>query len=74
MDKEIVDSKEVIFDFATGEEIVTLIPKELVKKGLEENDLRIQAEKDEQAKKENQKKILLEKLGITEEEAKLLLS
>jgi cbb3-type cytochrome oxidase cytochrome c subunit len=61
------------FDVSTGEETITLLsPEEIAK--IEENIAKAQADLETQAAKAAEKSALLAKLGITEDEAKLLLS
>ena len=62
-----------IHDATTGEVIEREMTAEEIAKGLEADAL-LQAEREAEADKAIAKSALLEKLGITEEEAKLLLS
>ena len=62
-----------IVNAQTGEEIEREMTADELQ-NYEANILRMKNEYETQLAMKNQKKILLEKLGITEEEAKLLLS
>lgn len=63
---------ERIFDIATGEEVLKEYSKQQIAE-VEIAKLEQEKRKAEQNKKAIEKMALLEKLGITEEEAKLLL-
>lgn len=62
-----------IFDASTGETIEQPLTLEEIAK-IEENIAKAQADLETQAAKAHEKSALLAKLGITEDEAKLLLS
>jgi hypothetical protein len=72
-----MENFELIYDLETGEQIVREYTKEenaKLEKERKESDAALTAKKQSDEAKAAEKAALLEKLGITEDEAKLLLS
>ncbi len=68
-----MENTNKIFDISTGEEIITpLSPEEIVQ--IEANIAKAEIQAETQAAKAAEKQAILDQLGITAEQAKLLLS